>query len=286
MQTVAESPRRLSALAEELAKIPAFFRRDLLVLWSYRAGFFSDWANLFVQTLVFYFVSRIVPPEALPTFEGEPVSYIEFVAVGLILTSFMQVSLSRLVGVVQTEQLMGTLDSLFVTPTAPITFMFGSVAYDLLYVPIRTVVFLLIVVGFMGVDFNLAGLLPTVVILLFFIPFTWGLGVVSAALVLTFKRGSGSLGVGVTLLILGSGAYFPVEYLPEWVQTLTQANPVTIALDAARNALLGSGPTDWSVIWSSVLALTPWAILSLVVGTWAFRMALRRERRRGTMGMY
>jgi ABC-2 type transport system permease protein len=284
MQAVAERSSRLGALREELAKVPAFFRRDLLVLWSYRTAFFSDWANLFVQVLVFYFVSRIVPVDALPRFDGRPVTYIEFVAVGLILTTFMQVSLSRLVSVVQTEQLMGTLDSLFVTPTAPITFMFGSVSYDLLYVPLRTAVFILLASGILGVDFNLAGFVPATVILLAFIPFTWGLGVISAALVLTLKRGSGSLGIVVTLLILGSGAYFPVEYLPGWVVTITQANPITIALDATREALLGT--TRWSDVWSTVLALVPWAIVSLVAGTFAFRMALSRERRRGTMGMY
>jgi ABC-2 type transport system permease protein len=284
MQVLAEPTGRLSAVREELAKLPAFFRRDLLVLWSYRTAFFSDWANLLVQVLVFYFVSRIVPTDALPRFGGRTVSYFDFVAVALILTTFMQVSLSRLVGVVQREQLMGTLDSLFVTPTAPITFMFGSVAYDLLYVPIRTAVFMLIAGGILGVDFNLGGLLPTAVILLVFIPFTWGLGVVSAALVLTLKRGSGSLGIALTILILGSGAYFPVEYLPGWVQTITQANPVTVALDAARHALLGSA--DWSAIWSSAATLAPWAVVSLVAGTWAFRLALKRERRRGTMGMY
>jgi ABC-type multidrug transport system permease subunit len=283
MQELAR-PSRAAALSEELAKIPAFFRRDLLVLWSYRTAFFSDWANLFVQILVFYFVGRIVPADALPRFDGRPVSYFEFVAVALILTSFMQVTLSRLVGVVQSEQLMGTLDSLFVTPTAPITFMAGSVAYDVLYVPLRTAVFMLITGGFLGVDYNLGGLLPTAVILLVFLPFTWGLGVISASLVLTFKRGSGSLGIAVTLLILGSGAYFPVEYLPGWIQTLTRGNPVTIALDAARHALLGTA--DWSAIWSSALALVPMAVASLAAGIWAFRLALKRERRRGTMGMY
>jgi ABC-2 type transport system permease protein len=283
MQELAR-PSRAGAVWEELAKIPAFFRRDLLVLWSYRTAFFADWANLFVQVLVFYFVGRIVPADTLPRFAGRAVSYFEFVAVALILTSFMQVTLSRLVGVVQTEQLMGTLDSLFVTPTAPITFMAGSVAYDVLYVPLRTAVFMLITGGILGVDYNLGGLVPAAVILLVFLPFTWGLGVISAALVLTFKRGSGTLGIAVTLLILGSGAYFPVEYLPGWIQTLTQANPVTIALDAARHALLGSA--DWSAIWSSVVALAPMAVASLAAGVWAFRLALRRERRRGTMGMY
>jgi ABC-2 type transport system permease protein len=92
------------------------------------------------------------------------------------------------------------------------------------------------------------------------------------------------VGIAVTILILASGTYFPVEYFPEWVRRITQLNPITIALDASRRALLGS--IRWSEVWSTVLALTPWAVVSLVAGIWAFRMALRRERRRGTMGMY
>jgi ABC-2 type transport system permease protein len=284
VKTLADRQPPLDALREDLVKIPAFFRRDLLLLWSYRTAFFSDWANLFVQVLLFYFLDRAIPREALPRIDGRSVSYMEFVAVALILTTFMQVSLSRLVGVVRNEQLMGTLESLLITPTAPVTVLFGSIVYDLLYVPIRTAVFMLIASGILGVSFNLAGLFPTALILLVFIPFTWGIGIISGAAVLTFKRGSGALGIAITALILGSGAYFPVEYLPGWVQTATQGNPVTLALNATRSALLGNA--EWSVIWKSIAGLFPVAVASLAVGVWAFRIALRRERRRGTMGMY
>lgn len=284
MQTLAERQSPLQALREDLSKIPAFFRRDLLLLWSYRTAFFSDWANLFVQVLLFYFLDRAIPPQALPKIDGRSVSYMEFVAVALILTTFMQVSLSRLVGVVRNEQLMGTLESLLITPTAPMTLLFGSIAYDLLYVPIRTAVFMLIASGILGVNFNLAGLFPAALILLVFIPFTWGIGIVSGAAVLTFKRGSGALGIAITALILGSGAYFPVDYLPGWIQAVTQGNPVTLAMNATRSALLGNA--EWSVIWRSIAGLLPFAVGSLAVGVWAFRLALRRERRRGTMGMY
>lgn len=284
MQTIADRQRPLSALREDLLKIPAFFRRDLLVLWSYRTAFFSDWANLLVQVLLFYFLSRAIPPQALPRIDGRTVSYMEFVAVALILTTFMQVSLSRIVGVVRNEQLMGTLESLLTTPTAPITLLFGSVVYDLMYVPIRTAVFMLIASGILGVNFNLSGLVPTALILLVFIPFTWGIGIMSAAAVLTFKRGSGVMGIAITALILGSGAYFPIEYLPAWIQTATQSNPVTLALDASRSALLGNA--EWSVIWKSIAGLLPIAAVSLSIGVWTFRLALKRERRRGTIGMY
>jgi ABC-type multidrug transport system permease subunit len=285
MSTRAAIGSRFTAVWEDTAKLPAFFRRDFLTLWSYRAGFISDWVNLFVQVLLFYFIGQLVPSDRLPTYGGRPVTYVEYVMVALILTSFMQVSLARLVAVVRNEQLLGTLESLLVTPTAPITFQLGSVTYDVLYVPIRTAVFLLLMTQLLGASLDLGGLLPTAVILLVFLPFLWGIGVVSAAVVLAFKHGGRSLGIGVTLLTLASGAYFPVAYLPDWLERLTtRYNPVTISLDGARGALLGGA--GWNGVPPVVLTVIPMAIATLAVGVTAFRFALQLERRRGTLGMY
>jgi hypothetical protein len=61
-------------------------------------------------------------------------------------------------------------------------------------------------------------------------------------------------------------------------------NPITLALYAIRNLLLG----DWG--WSQTLPvigiLLPVAAGTLGLGVWAFRAALRREQRRGTLGLY
>ena len=179
---------------------------------------------------------------------------------------------------------MGTLESLLLTPTAPTTIQLGSIAYDILYVPVRTAVFLAIMSGIFGVHFHLGGLVPTVAILVVFVPCMWGLGLLGAAGVLTVRRGSGVTGIAATALMLASGAYFPIQYLPPWLQSLTQYNPVTIALDGARQAMLADA--GWSVIWPSVLKLVPMASVSLMLGITAFRLALKRERRRGTIGLY
>jgi ABC-2 type transport system permease protein len=275
---------RWSAVREDLAKVPAFFRRDLLVLWSYRTGFFSDWINMLVQVLVFYFLNRIVPSDRLPEFGGRPASYIEFVTVAIALTAFLQISLGRVVTAVSTEQNQGTLEALLTTPTAPSTIQLGSVVYDLLYVPLRTAVFLSLMTLLLGVRLSAAGILPTVVMFLAFIPFVWGLGVISAAAVLTFRRGQGLVGIATVLLTLTSGAYFPVEYFPGWLRTVAELNPMTAVLDAGREALLGR--PDWSVVWTVVPELIPLAAITLSLGVFAFRVALARERRRGTLGLY
>ena len=176
MSLTPASSGKLRGLSEDLVKIPAFFRRDLLILWSYRTAFFSDWVNMLVQVMVFYFLSAIVPTDRLPEYGGQPTTYIQFVTVGIALTAFVSISLGRVTSAVSTEQNQGTLEALLMTPTASSTIQLGWVVYDLLYVPLRTAVFLLLMSLLLGVTLSPAGILPTVVMFIPFIPFIWGLG--------------------------------------------------------------------------------------------------------------
>ncbi|MFN2556759.1 MAG: ABC transporter permease [Nitriliruptorales bacterium] len=279
-----EGRGRLAVLVEEAGKITAFFRRDLLVLLSYRLAFITDWLSLLFQVALFAFVGRMVNPDVLPASAGRPVSYLEFVTVGIAVSGFVQVGLGRVVAVVRSEQLMGTLESLLLTPTTVSTIQLGSAIYDFVYVPIRTVIFLVLVAAIYDVGFAFQHLGAALAVIAAFIPVVWGLGLASAAAVLTFRRGAGAIGFGVATFTAASGAYFPIQLLPAWVQSLMRYNPLTITLDAARDALLGG--VGWSQIASDVLILLPMAAVSLAVGTTAFRFALARELRRGTLGLY
>ena len=140
-----------------------------------------------------------------------------------------------------------------------------------------------VAIGF-GLDFNASGLVPALLVLFAFVPFVWGLGLVSAAGTLTFRGGSAGVGFGVTLMTLASGAYFPLELLPAWLETIAEYNPMAIAIEGMREPLLGV--VSWSNTVEAVLVLTPLAAVSLAMGVFAFRSALRRERKRGTLGLY
>jgi ABC-2 type transport system permease protein len=275
---------RAGVLVAELRKVPAFFRRDLLVLFSYRFAFVGDWLNLILQVVVFYFVGRMIDPSRLPVVGGARVSYMEFVVIGIALTSFVQVSLGRVVSVIRTEQMMGTLEALVVTPTTLTTLQLGSVAYDLVYIPIRIALFLAFSAVAFDVRLVLSGLWLGLVILACFIPFVWGLGALGAAAVLTFRRGAGLVGIGVTVLTIASGTYFPVSLLPGWLAWLAGHNPVTLCLDAMRLALLSGG--GWADVVPAIRVTAPVAVASLVSGVVALRWAIHRERRLGTLGTY
>jgi ABC-2 type transport system permease protein len=269
---------------EEVGKLPAFFRRDLLINLSYRAAFITEWVGVFIQIGLFYLLSRLVDPDKVPRFGGSSTPYLAFAAVGIGFTGFVHRSLNRIVTTTRAEQLMGTLESLLATPTATATLQLGSVAYDFVSVPLRTAVFLGVMTVVFGLDFHAGGVGPFVVILLGFMPFIWGLGLLSAAAVLTMRRGSGATMLVMSIMTMASSAFLPLPVLPNWLQTLARLNPLTVALDGARNALLGN--EGWSTVTLPLAVLLPAAALTLSVGAIAFRLALRRERRRGTLFLY
>lgn len=268
----------------EWFKLSAFLRRDALTAWSYRIAFFSEWVQLGFQAALFYMLGRIVDPSTLPTYGGTRATYMEFAAVGIAVSVFVSIAVARIAAQIRNEQLAGTLEALLLTPARATTIQLGSVAYDLLYVPVRTGIFLLLIAIGFGLRFQAGGIAPAAAILLAFLPFAWGLGVFSAAATLTVRRGSSGVLFMLTLLTLGSGSYFPITVLPAWVQSLANANPLTVVVSGMRRALLAGMPA--SELLRTLGLLTAVSVGAVAVGAAAFAFALRRERRRGTLGQY
>ena len=274
----------VGALAAEAAKLPAFIRRDWKIALSYRAVFLGDIVGLAMQILVFFFVAKLVDPGKLPAYGGTVPTYLAFVVIGLVINLTAGVLLYQVSAALRQEQLTGTFEALLATPTAGATLQLGSIAYTLIFVPIRAAVLLTaIAIGF-GLDLQLSGVLPAFVLLVAFLPFTWGLGLVAAAAVVTFRRGSNVTGVAVTLLGLISGAVFPIALLPPVLQTIAEWNPFAITIDGVRDALIGG--TGWAPAVADLSHLAPLSFAGLTIGVLCFRAAVGRERRRGTLGNY
>jgi ABC-2 type transport system permease protein len=274
----------LRELRGELPKLLAFLRRDAITAWSYRVSFFSDWVALAFQAGLFYLIGRMVDPANLPTYGGTRATYMEFVAIGIAVSVFLGIAVMRVSAQIRQEQLAGTLEALLLTPTKPLTIQLGSVAYDLLYIPVRTAGFLLVVGLAFGLRFEASGILPAALILLAFIPFVWGLGIMSAAATLTVRRGNAGVGWLLTLMTIVSAAYFPLAVLPDWLESAANANPLSLAVGGMREALLGGISSGKLLHTLGLLALA--SLCCIVLAGVVFRLALSRERRRGSLGQY
>jgi ABC-2 type transport system permease protein len=268
----------------ELAKLAAFLRRDFLVAWSYRLSFVTEWLTLAIQAITFYFVSKLISPSALPAYSGTHATYMQFVSIGIVVGALLQLAIGKIAAGVRGEQLMGTLESLLLTPTAAATIQIGTVAYDFIYIPIRMAIFLVVIAVVFGLHFDLSGIGPSVVLLIALLPFIWGIGIANAAATLTFRRGGSPAGLLMTVLALGSGTFFPLTVFPHAVATAIANTPVAIALGGIRRALIGG--EGWSVLGWNLGVLGAFSVVFLLFGLLAFRLALRREWRRGSLGLY
>src|SRR3989304_8655748 len=100
-----------------IRKAFAFIKRDFLIETSYRFSFSMEIFGIITTLLTYYFIGRL--------FEGRIVShlapyggdYFSYVLLGLTLSNYIGTSLSGIMGQINSEQSMGTLESLFVTPT-------------------------------------------------------------------------------------------------------------------------------------------------------------------------
>ena len=273
-----------AGLAAEAAKLPAFVRRDWKIALSYRAVFVGEALGLAGQIVVFYFIAQLIDPGQLPTYGGKTPTYLAFVVVGLVINLTAGVLLHQVAAQLRQEQLMGTFDALMSTPTSGATLQVGSVAYTLLFVPIRAAILITAIgIGF-GLDLQPSGIGPTMLLLVGFLPFTWGIGLASAGIVITFRRGTNATGLLLTMLGLVSGAVFPIALLPPLLQTIAEWNPFALAIDGVREALIGG--TGWGPALDAMVRLVPLSLASLGIGILCFKAAIGRERHRGTLGHY
>ena len=152
--------------------------------------------------------------------------------------------------------------------------------------PLRTAVFLGLTALFFDASYRPLGRVAGArSVLLAFIPFVWGLGVISAAATLTFRRGAGGVGFIVSIATIGSGAYFPLTVCsPCGSRSCAQYNPVAIAVHGdARRAPRVVRPCRRV---AGGRAADPDGGGRAPRGAIAFRAAVQRERRKGTLGLY
>jgi ABC-type polysaccharide/polyol phosphate export permease len=268
----------------EMGKLSAFLRRDALISWSYRRGAFSDIAGMLVQALLFYFLSSLVDTSRMSQLGGTRTGYMGFVVVGLTVAAFYQIGVTRMMSAVQNERFMGTFETLLVTPTSYATLQLGFVIYDILRIPVRTAIFLILATTLFGVDIRWAGLAQVGVLILAFLPFVWGLAAGLTAAVVAFRQAGSLVGLANLVLVLGSGTYFPLQLFPSWVAATAALNPLAIAMHGARAALLEG--TAWSTTLSQAAIILAIAAGTWIAGTLAFQFALERERRTGNLGLY
>lgn len=266
------------------ARVPwAFFRRDMRIETSYKAGFVLRIGGALITVAVFYFISRVFGEAAGVRIDSYGGNYFAFVLIGIALTEYVGQGIGGLGASIRESQTTGTLELMLLSPTRMSTVLLSSSLWT--YASATMSVGTYIVAGaLLGVDFSAANVPVALLALGLTLVSYSGLGLLAAALVILVKRGNplGWLIRGGSVVL--GGVFYPTDVLPAGLQAVAQALPVTHSLDVLRRTvLLGEGLDQ---VAGGLVALVLLSAIYIPLGLLAFAGAIRIARTDGSLGHY
>jgi ABC-2 type transport system permease protein len=219
---------------------------------------------------------------------GSNPDFLQFLVVGSALWNVVFGVMGGLVlSILEDRERYRMMRYVVVTPTSLFPFLLGRSLARVLISLVAVAVTLLVGVVFLGVrlDPNLL-LVPATLLGLVAVV---ALGIFMAGWCLQLRQEAWSYPEAIAgALYLVSGAIFPIDILPGFLQPLAYAFPTTWWLEASRRGLLGHGApgqmaglSDVSVLLWLVVATAMTVVVALV----AFRLFVGRARQLGLLDM-
>lgn len=263
--------------------VAALTRASWRTAKSYRLSFVLSFVSLIVTIVPVYFVANALQSFMATIIAEESREYFGFVLLGTAMLALVTPALTSFASAVSGGLSSGFFEALLVTPTPLPALFAGQTGYAFIWALGRMA--LLVIAGlFLGVELHWLRLPEAAIIVVLIAVAYSGLGLIAAALVVSFRTNAAiPQGVLVLSTVLG-GVYFPTGVLPAAVAPLAEWLPLTPGLRALRQALLLGYPL--SSIGGDLLRLAGLAAVCLGAGTLALRWSFDYARRAGSLSQY
>ena len=274
--------RHRTGLRQELRRIRAVARRDLYIEVSYQFRLAFHFVTIFASAFLAFYVSQLVgDSDLLRQFEG---GYFEYVVLGLALTSYATLGVASFTAHITQEQSAGTLEVLLGGPTRLVTLLAGGFLVPLGLTTIEVALLVGVGVGWLGTGLSAAEVLLAVPVILLTVANFCAMGIASAAIVLLVKRGDPISGPLYQLTLLLSGAIFPVELFPAWLEAISRATPAYYGVRGVREAMLTQA--GFAGIVDELAVLAAFAVVLLPAAVWLFAWSVAQSKRLGVLASY
>lgn len=275
-------------LLAELRALLAVVRREWIIFRRYPSWIVALLVWPIIFPMVYIFSAR-----ALAGPDGGSLSlfaqlagtedYLGYIAIGTTVWMWQNVVLWDVGFALRAEQMRGTLETNWLTPTWRFSYLLGNSLVQLF----SMLLFLLISVIEFALLFGvrLHGN-PWLVILMVIasMPAIYGLGFAFASLVITAKEASTFVFLVRGLVMIFCGITFPIAILPEWMQAVSRWLPQSYMIRGVRNAALAGA--DLKTLMPDIQALLLFGLAWLSIGYILFHWMERQARKTGTIGHY
>jgi len=254
--------------------------------WRYPLNAVSDMLQPLVWLAPVYFMGQAFSvngkAEGFAGFAGTD-DYMSYILLGTALTNFIMAVFWGMGFSLKWDMDGGVLEANWTAPLPRPLILVGRTLSSLATTTLTSLGMILIgalVWGFHPTGNVLSAVLVTIPLLIGL----YGFGFAFAALVMILREANTLVDSGSFIVMLLSGANFPVTVLPRWLLPLSLALPLTYGFDAVRGYLLKTRTLLPLNVEIAILLVS--MVLMIVIGLRAFYALERRVRQLGTVGQY
>ena len=170
------------------------------------------------------------------------------------------------------ERELGTFEQLLVSPLRPFEILIGKTLPALLIALVSASAMLFLGFWVLGVPFE-GSLLLLYTAMIVYLAAVIGIGLFISSLAATQQQAIIGLFMYMVPAILLSGYATPIENMPNWLQQLTETNPITHFIIICRGLFLKQAPA--AVILDHIWPMILIAAVTLTAGAWLFRRKIQ-----------
>ncbi len=266
----------------------AVIRREWTIFIRYPSWIISMFIWPIIFPLGYIFTARAlsgVDGSGLATFQQNTglTEYVGYMAVGTMIWMWQNIVLWQVGYALRNEQMRGTLESNWLSPTARFSYLFGASVPQLISVLMLMTVAGLEYALLFGVKFH-GSLWLAALVMLAAVPSVYGLGFAFASVVITAKEANAFVFLARGIVMVFCGVTYPLAIQPQWMQDVAAWLPQTYVIHAMRSAALSTD--GWAGIARELGMLLLFGLFWLAAGYALFLWMERRARVTGAIGQY
>jgi ABC-2 type transport system permease protein len=285
-------------LFKEWDALKMFSKRELIIWLAYKMNAIMWVLDTLFTTIIFFMLSLVTSGSDISFFPYGS-NYVTFVVLGLFVHFISFTNLGDPFPRVARIYWGGTMDLYMLSPLSYFTPMLGIMFRGVIDDYPRSILALLFGWLFFGAVFTFNSPLILLLILIFILISTFGIGMISASSFYLFNFKQNTEPVKFifqdVIIALTAGYYYPITVLPYPLQVLGSFIPHTYALDALRRLMIPGGETltpvlplqlalqGISPIALDIIVLIIMSVVFLPLGWFMYVKGIEKARKDGTL---
>lgn len=277
-------------ISSSVTHVWAVFWANFKMFLTYKSWVLTETLSTVASIAMYSFMGLQVDASRVVEAGYGPVDWLTFALVGIATANYLWMCISRISHRMQHEIREGTLEPIMSSLIRMRSYVVGQSIRGFLVSAYFMFGALLVGVYVLraALILNLQTVLSFIIILLMMIVSYLGIGIMTAGIILVYKRGD-----PLTFLVAGiteflGGVLFPLKYLESYpiLAGLAWLMPYTYALDAARRVLITGATLITPSVLNDLAVLGIYTVVFIPAGLWVFRWGCDRIREEGTVATY